>query len=94
MAKQSARATNVVRPRWKTFHFSLANPAGNKQEEVPRLLRRLARVITELGPMEIHDITFHSELTALGSSSPTMTVYYSLIKASPDPRKHSRGSKP
>jgi hypothetical protein len=44
--------------------------------------------------MEIHDITFHSELTALGSSSPTMTVYYSLIKASPDPRKHSRGSKP
>jgi hypothetical protein len=61
MTKQSARTPNRGRSRWKMFHFSLTNPAGAGQGDVPRLLRRLARSVKELGPMEVHDITYHVE---------------------------------
>jgi hypothetical protein len=64
------------------FHFSLANPIGTRKEDVPRLLRRLAKSITELGPIEIHDITYHAEVLADGSTWPSMTVYYDLPSSS------------
>jgi hypothetical protein len=44
-------------------------------------LSRLAKSVKELGPVEVHDITFHVEVTADGTR-PSMTVYYSLAKAS------------
>jgi hypothetical protein len=62
------------------FHFSLANAAGAGQENVPRLLRRLARNIDILGPMEVHDITYQVDVSANGTLRPSMTVYYSLSK--------------
>ena len=59
-------------------HFSLANPKGAGQEDVPALLDRVAIHIRKLGRAHIQDITFHDEVDDAGKSYPTITVYYSL----------------
>jgi hypothetical protein len=57
------------------FHFSQNNPVGTGQGSVPALLRRVADSIEELGPIEVQDITFATEITADGIW-PSLTVYY------------------
>lgn len=42
---------------------------------MPALLRRLADSIDDLGDVVVHDITFHSDVTA-DEDDLTMTVYY------------------
>jgi hypothetical protein len=61
--------------RYTMSHFSQANPAGERQGDVPALLRRVADSITELGDVKVHDITFHTELLD-GKDAVTMAVYY------------------
>jgi hypothetical protein len=56
-------------------HFSLSNPEGPDQGNVPRLLRRLAELIEESDPVEVQDVTFQTEITADGPWH-SMTVYF------------------
>ena len=60
---------------WPVRHFSQANPAGEGQDHVPTLLRRVAESIEELADVEVQDITFHAELTADAPWHST-TVYF------------------
>lgn len=60
---------------WTMFHFSQSNPDGPRKGSVPALLRRVADSLDELGDVVVHDITFHSEVTA-DEDDLTMTVYY------------------
>lgn len=59
-----------------TRHFSLRNPQGERQDDFPLLLRRLAEEIERHGEIDILDVTFQREVTANGDW-PSMTVYYS-----------------
>jgi hypothetical protein len=60
---------------WTVRHFSQANPRGEGQDDAAALLRRVADTIARLGPIEVQDICFHTELTAEGDWH-SMTVYY------------------
>ncbi len=62
--------------RWTVEHFSQANPAGDGQENVPALMRRVADSIDGLGVVHVQDVVFHSELDDDGRDWPTMTVYF------------------
>jgi hypothetical protein len=69
------RVTDEPHDEWTMLVFSQSNPDGAGQGSVPALLRRLADSIDELGDIVVHDITFHSEVTA-DENDLTMTVYY------------------
>lgn len=62
--------------RWTVEHFSQANPAGDGQEDVAALLRRVAGSIEGLGDVVVQDIVFHNELDDDARYAPTMTVYF------------------
>ena len=66
---------NDPRDQWSVFHFSQANSAGDGQDDVPALLRRVADTIEERGEIDVMDITFEKEITAEGPW-PSLTVYY------------------
>lgn len=63
---------------WTVQHFSLSNPSGATETDLPLLLRRLADAIEAKGiqPMEILDITVSSEMTENGPWW-SATVYWS-----------------
>lgn len=61
---------------YRTRHFSLNNPRGEGQEDVPMLLRRLAATLEEMGNIEIRDVVFHADTDDEGDSWPFMTVYF------------------
>jgi hypothetical protein len=63
------------RDRWSTFHFSLSNPVGPGQGDVPVLLRSLAQAVEDLGDVQVGDITFATEPTD-AEDDLTFTVYY------------------
>jgi hypothetical protein len=57
--------------------FALSNPEGEPGYlSVPKLLRRTADAIDELGKVDMHDLVLHIEVTAEGYV-PSVTVYYS-----------------
>lgn len=60
---------------WTAHHFSQSNPAGEGQGDVAALLRRVADTLDELGDVQVHDITFVSQVTD-GEDDLTLTVYY------------------
>jgi hypothetical protein len=60
---------------WAAEHFSLANPLGQRQGDVPRLLRRVAEVIEAFGAVEIQDLVLHTEVNEFGNW-PSITVYF------------------
>jgi hypothetical protein len=60
---------------WTIHHFSLSNPKGRDQDDVPKLLRRVAAQLEAEGAVEVQDIVFHSEV-AKGKEWPSMTVYF------------------
>jgi hypothetical protein len=53
---------------WTCQHFSLANPRADGSSDLPRLLRRFADEIEQLGvrPMEVLDLVVSSEMTEDG----------------------------
>ena len=60
---------------WTAEHFSLANPLGQGQGDVPLLLRRVAEAIEALGEVEIQDLLLHTEVNEFGNW-PSVTVYF------------------
>ena len=63
------------RTTWITEHFSLANPAGQGQDDVPGLLRRVADSIEALGEVNVQDLVLHTEVTPDGAWHP-LTVNF------------------
>lgn len=59
-------------------HFSLSNPSGATETDLPLLLRRLADAIEAKGiqPMDMLDLTVSSEITENGPRW-SATVYWS-----------------
>jgi hypothetical protein len=60
---------------WTAEHFSLANPSGQGQGDVPLLLRRAAQAIEALGAAEVQDLVLHAEVNEFGNW-PSVTVYF------------------
>jgi hypothetical protein len=60
---------------WTAEHFSLANPRGQGQGNVPLLLRNVADAIQGLGAVEIQDLVLHTEVNEFGDW-PSITVYF------------------
>jgi len=65
---------------WMIQHFSQSNPAGDGQDDVPSLLRRVAHTLEDLGAVEVQDLVMHTELTEDGVL-PSVTVYFHRIDA-------------
>lgn len=65
----------MVTPSWTARHFTQANPQGPGQGDAAELLRRVAESIEGLGPVEVQDVTFHTEITEDGAWH-SMTVYF------------------
>ena len=65
-------------PSWTCWHFSLSNPKGKRQGDLPMLLRRLATRIAELGENAmILDVTIRScshTWLELDGAEPTATI--------------------
>jgi len=61
---------------WTASHFTLSNPTGRGQDDVPRLRRRLAKTIDGLGDVQVLDLVMRTEMTE-GGPWPAITVYYS-----------------
>jgi hypothetical protein len=60
---------------WTIRHFSQSNGDGERQDDVPALLRRVASTIEELGSVVVQDVTFGTEVTAEGYRH-HLTVYF------------------
>ena len=60
---------------WTARHFSLANPLGDGQGDVPLLLRRVADELEERGAIVIQDLVLHIEVNEFGNW-PSITVYF------------------
>lgn len=56
-------------------HFSINNPMGEGQDDVPRLLRRVAETIEDLGQIEPRHLIMDIEVTEDGFL-PVITFYY------------------
>ena len=65
---------------WLASQFTLANPKGRRQGDLPRLLRAVAEEVEALGGAEVYDLVVHAEATGRGPWY-SVTVYY----ASPEP---------
>jgi hypothetical protein len=60
---------------WAIEHFSLANPKGHGQGDVPLLLRRVADLIAGFGTAEVQDLVLHTDVNEFGDW-PSITVYF------------------
>jgi hypothetical protein len=60
---------------WTVRHFSLANPKGRRQSDLPRLLRSVADELEAVGNPEVYDLVLHTDTT---SRRPwySVTVYF------------------
>ncbi|MEO3874414.1 hypothetical protein ABGB18_36950 [Nonomuraea sp. B12E4] len=61
-------------------HFSLNNPRGEEQDNVPNLLRRLASTIEGMGKIEIRDLVFHNDTDDDGDPWPFVTIYFDYVQ--------------
>jgi hypothetical protein len=62
---------------WLIHHFTLSNPKGRRQGDVPLLLRSMAKEIEQLRGAEVQDLVLHTDATNRGPWH-SMTVYYAL----------------
>jgi len=76
--RASGRHDRQVADYWSSRHFSLTNPRDDGSTDLPRLLRRLADHIEELGiqPMDVLDVTIAQDITEDGPWW-SATVYWS-----------------
>jgi hypothetical protein len=53
---------------WSCQHFSLSNAVGDRPDDLPHLLRRVADEMEKQGvqPMDVLDLTVASQMTADG----------------------------
>jgi hypothetical protein len=61
--------------QWSTEQFSLGNPDGPGQDDLPALLRRVADALEHLGPIDVQDLVLHPEMNEFGDCH-SMTVYF------------------
>jgi hypothetical protein len=64
-----------VADSWNIRHFSIANPVGRDRADVPALLGRMPNALEELGPIEVQDLTFGTEVTG-GGYVHELTLYF------------------
>jgi len=67
------------RAGFESQHFSLNNPQGEEQGDIPMLLRRLASTLEEMGRIDIRDLILHNDLDEDGDPWPYITVYFSPL---------------
>lgn len=76
---------------WPAEHFTLNNPAGPDQDDLPALLRRVADALGHYGRVEVHDLVLHShhEITEDGAW-PSITVYFKrpVVRLAPPPESN------
>jgi hypothetical protein len=60
---------------WQSRSFTLANPKGRRQGDLPRLLRSVAQELEAIGGVEVYDLVMHTETTSRGPWY-SVTVYY------------------
>ncbi|SDQ57845.1 hypothetical protein [Thermostaphylospora chromogena] len=83
--------------QFQMYHFTQNNPRGLGQDSVPTLLRRVATTIEELGPVEVHDLIMHNEITEDGLNWPSVTVYFEYKddeQAESEPEEHQAEAVP
>ncbi|MFI7452010.1 hypothetical protein ACIBQX_31255 [Nonomuraea sp. NPDC049714] len=80
------------RLEFTTRHFSLNNPRGEEQGDVPMLLRRLASTLEELGRIEVRDLVLHTDTDDDGDPWPFVTVYYDLVEQEEPPAGNGYGT--
>lgn len=69
----------TARQFWATTNtFSLANPKGVEQGDVSRLLRTLAQYLSDLGAIDVLDVTFGTEINEYGTW-PSFNVYFEFV---------------
>lgn len=73
----------MVNRSWTARHFSLSNPRGAGETDLPKLLRRVADEIEARGvePGDILDLSISHEITSVGPSW-RATLYWSPDDAS------------
>ncbi|MEV0227894.1 hypothetical protein [Nonomuraea sp. NPDC050786] len=76
---------------FQTRHFSLNNPQGEGQDDVPNLLRRLASTLEEMGRIEIRDLVLHDDTDDEGNPWPYVTVYYDYVQDEEPPQPTAYG---
>ncbi len=64
---------------WTINCFSQANPAGEGQQDIPALLRRVATTVEQFHGIEVQDISFQMEITENGPW-PSLTVYFQKLE--------------
>jgi hypothetical protein len=57
---------------WPVLHFCKANPVGERENDVPALLRSVADSIEKRGPVHVSDICFNNGV----EDRINMTVYF------------------
>jgi hypothetical protein len=67
------------RSEWEVLHFAQSIVTSHGSRDVSRLLRRVAKTVDSLGPVDVFDITFYSHVTGQGEEL-NMTVYYGKIE--------------
>jgi hypothetical protein len=72
-------------------HFSLNNPRGEGQEDVPKLLRRLASTLEEMGRIEIRDLILHNDTDDDGDPWPFVTIYFDYVEEEPNGNGYGYG---
>jgi len=60
---------------WTAEYFSLSNPRGHEQGDVPLLLRRVADAIEAFGDAEVQDLVMQTEVNEFGDW-PSITIYF------------------
>ena len=75
MEKRQPVSEKIERAKgWTCRHFAISDA----EADVPRLLRKVASAIEELGEIEILDVTFCLEVEG-SSFEATMAVYFSFL---------------
>jgi hypothetical protein len=62
---------------WTVRQFSLANPKGRRQGDLPRLLRAVADELERIAAAEVFDLVLHTEATGRGPWY-SVTAYYAV----------------
>ncbi|MDB5168993.1 MAG: hypothetical protein JWO41_349 [Candidatus Saccharibacteria bacterium] len=61
-------------------HFSLSLPRGEGQDNIPELLKQLAKELEAVDGMEVMDIVFRNEIDEDGVDWPSFTVYLNDLR--------------
>jgi hypothetical protein len=78
-----------MKKKWTVEHFSQANPGGPGQDDIPSLLRRVAESVEAKGPIAVHDLILHTEVTEAGDWH-SLTVYFNRLSGTRTKKRQRR----